>query len=58
MEKEEFVIKGKRVRNIFSKCEGTAIEVTTRGVRDMIVWIRDGDDIEILSPIKNMELID
>ncbi|EJP82290.1 hypothetical protein [Bacillus cereus] len=61
--KKGFDIKGKRVRNIISKNEGVALCVKTinRGLdseRDVVIWIRDGKELETESPIKNMLLLE
>lgn len=61
--KKEFDIKGKRVRNIISKNEGVALCVKTinRGLdseRDVVIWIRDGKELETEPPIKNMLLLE
>lgn len=61
--KKGFDIKGKRVRNIISKNEGVALCVRTlnRGLdseRNVVVWKRDGQELETESSIKNMLLLE
>lgn len=62
--KEHMVkIKGKRVRHIRTKREGIALCINTKnrglkGERDMLEWIPDGEELEIESPINNMELLE
>lgn len=63
MKEQMIKIKGKRVRHIRTKHEGIALCINTRnrglkGERDMLEWIPDGEELEIESPVNNMELIE